>query len=52
MIAAKLLSAKKTVPMHYNTFDVIEQDPEEFIRGLGELNLDGATMEPGESIDI
>jgi L-ascorbate metabolism protein UlaG (beta-lactamase superfamily) len=52
LVAAKMLNAKKTVPMHYNTFDVIEQDPEEFIRGLSKLGLDGATIEPGESIDI
>ena len=32
--AAKLLNAKTIVPMHYNTFPVIEQDPQEFINML------------------
>jgi len=52
LIAAKLVNAKITVPMHFNTFEVIEQDPGEFISGLSELGLKGLTIEPGQSIDI
>lgn len=33
-IAADWLKAKKVVPIHYNTFSIIEQDPKAFVEGL------------------
>ncbi len=48
--AAKLLNAKTVVPIHYNTFPVIKQDPERFI-GLLEDN-NGKVMKPGDSIAL
>lgn len=48
--AAQLLSAKKVVPIHYNTFPPIKQDPQKFIdmldAGVGKI------LEAGESIDL
>lgn len=34
IIAAEWLKAKKVVPIHYNTFPLIEQNPESFVQGL------------------
>ncbi|WP_394233210.1 metal-dependent hydrolase [Niallia oryzisoli] len=48
--AAKLLGAKTIVPMHYNTFPVIRQDPQEFIKLLEDGN--GKILNPGEGIDL
>lgn len=36
LIAADWLKAKKVVPIHYNTFPIIEQDPKAFIASLKE----------------
>jgi len=48
--AAKLLSAKKVVPIHYNTFPIITQDPQKFIQML-EQNT-GTILLPGEGINF
>jgi len=48
--AAKLLHAKTVVPIHYNTFPVIKQDPNRFIDLLEEGN--GKLLQPGESIEL
>ncbi|MDR4948854.1 metal-dependent hydrolase [Neobacillus cucumis] len=48
--AAQLLNAKKVVPIHYNTFPPIKQDPYQFIELLS--NQNGLVLSPGESIEI
>lgn len=48
--AAKLLKAKTVVPIHYNTFPVIRQDPNKFIHLLE--NENGLIMQPGEELEI
>lgn len=48
--AAKLLNAKKVVPVHYNTFPPIKQDPYKFIAML-EGNT-GQVLEVGEVIEL
>ncbi|MGM0920876.1 MAG: metal-dependent hydrolase [Bacillota bacterium] len=50
VIAAKWIKAKTVVPMHYNTFPVIEQNPKEFVSRLSGKN--GKVMEAGESIKL
>ncbi|MDT2672878.1 metal-dependent hydrolase [Enterococcus dongliensis] len=50
VIAAKLLKAKQVVPIHYNTFPVINQDPEAFITLLPK-NI-GKVMHVGETIEL
>ncbi|MDR0138073.1 metal-dependent hydrolase [Metabacillus idriensis] len=50
VIAAKWIKAKTVVPMHYNTFPVIEQDPKEFVSRLS--GNTGKVMEAGESIKL
>lgn len=48
--AAKLLNAKTVVPMHYNTFPVIQQDPQRFINLLDKQN--GVILHPGQGIEL
>ena len=48
--AAKLLNAKTVVPMHYNTFPIIQQDPQKFISLLE--NRNGKILQPGEEIEM
>ena len=37
--ACELLNANIAIPMHYNTFDVIQKDPEDFVKILEEKNI-------------
>lgn len=48
--AAKLLRAKMVVPIHYNTFPPIKQDPYQFIEMLYDRN--GRVLEPGDAIEL
>ena len=48
--AAKLLNAKVVVPIHYNTFPTIKQDPQKFIDLLE--GQDGRILQPGEAIEL
>lgn len=50
--AAQMLQAKITIPMHYNTFPVITQDPEKFIAQLKAADLMGKALNPGDYIEI
>ena len=48
--AAKLLRARTVIPQHYNTWPVIEQNPEAF-KKLVESSTDSrvAILKPGET---
>ncbi|EIJ79259.1 metal-dependent hydrolase [Bacillus methanolicus PB1] len=48
--AAKLLNAKTVVPIHYNTFPLIKQDPKKFIDMLE--GVSGKILRPGEAIEL
>ncbi|RBW71473.1 metal-dependent hydrolase [Bacillus taeanensis] len=48
--AAQWLKAKVVVPIHYNTFPVIEQNPEEFVSSL--KGVEGKALKPGESMKL
>jgi L-ascorbate metabolism protein UlaG (beta-lactamase superfamily) len=48
--AAKLLNAKTVVPIHFNTFPPIKQDPFKFIELLDDKN--GKVLQPGEAIEV
>lgn len=51
--AVELIKPKIAVPMHYSTFDVIEQDPEEFKRAVEEkLDTRVVIMNPGETLEL
>ncbi|MBD1373101.1 metal-dependent hydrolase [Hazenella sp. IB182357] len=48
LLAAEWLQAKQVIPMHYNTFPVIEQDPYPFVsrlKGKGKVLEVGGTIE-------
>lgn len=49
-IAAKWLSAKVTIPMHYNTFEAINVDINRFDMLLQTANLNCQIMQPDETI--
>ncbi|WP_433743650.1 metal-dependent hydrolase [Falsibacillus pallidus] len=48
--AAELLQAKMVVPIHYDTFPPIKQDPNSFVEMLKDQN--GKVMKPGDSIEL
>lgn len=48
--AAQLLNAKTVVPIHFNTFPPIKQDPYQFLDMLESKN--GKVLVPGEAIEI
>ncbi len=50
--AVALIKPKVTIPMHYNTFDVIKQDPEEFASKLKGSDTDVRIIKPGESTEV
>jgi L-ascorbate metabolism protein UlaG (beta-lactamase superfamily) len=50
--AVEFLNPKLAIPMHYNTFGVIEADPEEFKRKVESIGKKCIILPPGESIEI
>jgi L-ascorbate metabolism protein UlaG (beta-lactamase superfamily) len=50
--AAEFLKAGLVLPMHYNTFDLIKQDPDAFVRMLGEKGIEGKAPGIGETISV
>ncbi|EIT85454.1 metal-dependent hydrolase [Fictibacillus macauensis ZFHKF-1] len=47
-LAAEWIGANITIPMHYNTFPLIEQDGHKFVASL---KGEGKVLEPGQSIE-
>ncbi len=50
--AVEFLRPKKVVPMHYNTFDMIKQDPNEFAKLVRAQGIECLIVNPGETIEI
>ena len=50
--AADFLKAKLNIPIHYNTFDIIKANPDDFVAGVEEINLSAKIMNPGDSIEV
>ena len=48
--AVELADPSIAIPMHYNTFPVIEADPQEFKRGVEALGKKAGVMEFGQEI--
>ncbi|MEI7812954.1 MAG: metal-dependent hydrolase, partial [Ignavibacteria bacterium] len=48
--AVELVNPKTAIPMHYNTFPVIEADPNKFKKLLTEMNKDCKILRFGEEI--
>ena len=52
LIAAQWIGAKTTIPIHYNTFPLIQQDVEQFVRNLEVKGIKGKKVSSGEKIEI
>lgn len=51
--AVKLLQPKRVIPVHYNTFPAIEQDPEAFKRLVeSETGTEVTVLRPGERLEL
>ncbi|MFD1851890.1 metal-dependent hydrolase [Oceanobacillus bengalensis] len=50
LVAADWVKAKVVVPIHYNTFPVIEQDPNDFVSKV--KTGEGKVLEIGEALEI
>ena len=49
--AVEMIRPEVVIPMHYNTFPVIEQDPEGFRQMVGDMAR-VQIMQPGETIEV
>ncbi|KKK38350.1 metal-dependent hydrolase [Mesobacillus campisalis] len=49
-VAAEFIKAKQVVPIHFNTFPPIKQDPQKFLDLLEEKN--GVLLEPGQQLEL
>lgn len=52
LLAAKWLRAKLVIPMHFNTFRIIEQNPEEFVLKLRKEGISGEIVSSGEKLTL
>lgn len=50
--AAEFLNAAMIIPMHYNTFDIIKADPEEFRRKIESIGRKCTVMRSNESLEL
>jgi L-ascorbate metabolism protein UlaG (beta-lactamase superfamily) len=50
--AAEFLGAKVNIPMHYNTFPVVECDPGQFVEKVEAAGGKAMVVAPGESYEI
>lgn len=51
--AVKLIEPRQVVPIHYDTFDVIKQDPHAWAERVKKETAASVTvMSPGESIEL
>ena len=51
--AVRLISPKKVIPIHYNTFDVIRQDPHRWAEEVEkQTGVKAVVLNPGEHVDL
>jgi len=50
--ALELIRPKKVIPMHYNTWPLIQADPKEFARKAEMLGVSSEVLEPGAEISL
>ncbi len=50
--AVEFVNPKKSIPMHYNTFPVIEVDPQEFKKKMESAGKEAIVMKYGEEIEL
>ena len=52
MTAARFLRPKLAVPIHYDTWPLIEADPQEFVFGCQAVGVKAQIVRPGQSIEF
>lgn len=50
--AAKMIGAKKYMPIHYSTFGIIKQDDAAWLEALNADGLDGVILKIGETLEL
>lgn len=50
--AAEWLQAKKVVPIHFNTFPLIQQNGQQFVDQLKQKGIDGTVLNVGEYVEL
>jgi len=50
--AIEFLKPKKAIPMHYNTFDLLACNPEDFVAGVEKFGTEGIVLKYGESYEL
>ena len=51
-LAARWLNVKRVIPIHYNTFPPIRQDPEQFAALLKPHGIECHILQSGQSVDV
>lgn len=51
LLAAEWVHAKTTIPMHYDTFELIAQDGQKFCDNLEAIGLKGQLLTPGQELE-
>jgi L-ascorbate metabolism protein UlaG (beta-lactamase superfamily) len=49
--AVEFIQTKKVIPIHYNTFPIVEADPEEFKNMVGDM-AEVIILKPGETFNF
>jgi L-ascorbate metabolism protein UlaG (beta-lactamase superfamily) len=52
LVAARWVNARMTIPVHCGTFDLIEDNGQDFVRKLARLGTNGQLLEPGQTIEF
>ncbi len=52
LIATRLLKAKTMIPLHYNTWPIIAQNPQDLKERAAKENVSIKMINPGESIEL
>lgn len=50
--AAKWLSPRLVIPIHYNSFPVIRQNPYKFVAALKRIGIPGKVLKPGQTVRL
>ena len=50
--ATKMIQPRLVVPIHYNTWPLIEADPEKFCQKVKEIGIKCRVLKPGESVEL
>jgi L-ascorbate metabolism protein UlaG (beta-lactamase superfamily) len=52
-IAVEMIKPKKyAIPIHYNTWDLIKVDPEEFVKEVSKRGYKALLLQPGQSVEL